>query len=663
LIPTRATETFSQYFGLMYGLMILAFIIFGKGVYDHYRLWRVGQPEDRRGSWRAGIGRFLRNTIGHSRILRKSYPGILHWLIFWAFIILALGTMSIATHEHTGLPTFQGSYYLVLSLAMNLLGLLAMVAIVLFLWRRYVTRPDGLDSTAGDWVAPVFIFLVMTTGFLLSGVRIAASPDPWAAWRPVAYFISTWFSGASPASLLAAHRDIWLVHMCMAMGFIAYLPYSKLFHIIAGPLNQICAKDVAAQSLQPLNLEDESLEQFGVAAIGQFTWKQLLDGDACIRCGRCQDNCPAYLSGKPLSPKKFTQDLKRCLEAVGPKLLVKQTAEESSKPLVPDVIGEEEVWACTTCRSCEEQCPMFVEHVPKIVDLRRNLVMMESSFPSEAQVAFRGMENNGNPWNVGWKSRVDWSKELAVPELAADPSAEYLFWPGCSGAFDNRNKKVATAVVQLLKRAGVSFAILGNEEKCCGDSARRLGNEYLYQTLAQENIETLNGYGVKKIVTSCPHCFNTLKNEYPQFGGRYEVIHHSVLLHSLIRAGRLTPRTALAATCTYHDSCYLGRYNDIYAEPRSIVSSIPGVALREMDRNRRLGFCCGAGGGRMWLDEPLNQRVNFKRTEEALETGADLIVTACPFCLTMLEDGIKAKDLNEKIGTRDIAEVLWESVQ
>jgi Fe-S oxidoreductase/nitrate reductase gamma subunit len=647
----------------MYGLMILAFIIFGKGVYDHYRLWRVGQPEDRRGSCRAGIGRFLQNTLGHSRILRKSYPGILHWLIFWAFIILALGTMSIATHEHTGLPTFQGSYYLVLSLAMNLLGLLAMVAIVLFLWRRYVTRPDGLDSTAGDWVAPVFIFLVMTTGFLLSGVRIASAPDPWAAWRPVAYFISTWFSGVSPASLMAAHRDIWLVHMCMAMGFIAYLPYSKLFHIIAGPLNQIFAKDVAAQSLQPLNLEDESVEQFGVAAIQQFTWKQLLDGDACIRCGRCQDNCPAYLSGKPLSPKKFTQDLKRCLEAVGPKLLAKQTAEEYSKPLVPDVVGEEEVWACTTCRSCEEQCPMFVEHVPKIVDLRRNLVMMESSFPSEAQVAFRGMENNGNPWNVGWKSRVDWSKELAVPELAADPSAEYLFWPGCSGAFDNRNKKVATAVVQLLKRAGVSFAILGNEEKCCGDSARRLGNEYLYQNLAQENIETLNGYGVKKIVTSCPHCFNTLKNEYPQFGGRYEVVHHSVLLHSLIRAGRLTPRTALAATCTYHDSCYLGRYNDIYAEPRSIVSSIPGVALREMDRNRRLGFCCGAGGGRMWLDEPMNQRVNFKRTEEALETGADLIVTACPFCLTMLEDGIKAKDLNEKIRTRDIAEVLWESVQ
>jgi Fe-S oxidoreductase/nitrate reductase gamma subunit len=663
MIPTRATETFSQYFGLMYGLMILAFIIFGKGVYDHYRLWRVGQPEDRRGSCRAGIGRLLRNTFGHSRILKKSYPGMLHWLIFWAFIVLAVGTMSIATHEHTGLPTFQGDYYLVLSLAMNVMGILAMAAIVLFLWRRYVTRPEGLDNTASDWIAPVFILLIMASGFVLSAVRIAISHDPWAAWRPVAYLLSSMFVGMDQSSLMAAHRDIWLIHMCLAMSFIAYVPYSKLFHLLAGPANQLLGKDVAAQSLQPLNLEDESLEQFGVAQIQQFTWKQLLDGDACIRCGRCQDNCPAYLSGKPLSPKKLTQDLKRCLVTMAPKLLAKKNDGENEEALVPGVIGEEEVWACTTCRSCEEQCPMFVEHVPKIVDLRRNLVMMESSFPSEAQVAFRGMENNGNPWNVGWKSRVDWMKGLEVAELAAEPAVEYLYWPGCSGAFDNRNKKVATAMVKLLKKAGVSFAVLGNTEKCCGDSARRLGNEYLYQTLAQENIETLNGHGVKKIITSCPHCFNTLKNEYPQFGGHYEVIHHSVFLRSLIRAGKLTPGNVPETACTYHDSCYLGRYNNVYDEPREIIGSVPGMALKEMKRNKQLGFCCGAGGGRMWLDEPMNARVNFKRTEEALATGANLIATACPFCLTMLEDGIKAKDLNEQIRTRDIAEILWESIQ
>ena len=371
------------------------------------------------------------------------------------------------------------------------------------------------------------------------------------------------------------------------MGFIAYIPYSKLFHIFAGPVNQYLAKDKAAQSMQPLDLEDESIEQFGVAEIQQFTWKQLLDGDACIRCGRCQDNCPAYISGKPLSPKKFTQDLKNHLRVVAPKLAAALKARDEKKdeatpmPLVPDVIGEEEIWACTTCRSCEEQCPVFVEHVPKIVDLRRNLVMMECSFPSEAQIAFRGMENNGNPWNQGWKCRSDWTKDLAVPEWDDDQPAEYLYWPGCSGAFDNRNRKVATAMVALLKKAGVSFAILGNEEKCCGDSARRLGNEMVYQTLAKENIETMNGHGVKKIITSCPHCFNTLKNEYPQFGGCYEVIHHSVFLSRLLKDGRLKPANSAG---NYRRLTSARRYSkqaecNLRPSPVPIMTPVTSVAI------------------------------------------------------------------------------------
>jgi len=665
LIPTRPTEMYAAYYGIMYSLMVISIVIFCWGFYQRLKPLRLGQPEERLKPPIPRIVRFLKNTVGHVRILRESYPGVMHWMIFWSFIVFALGTASIAVHEHTGLPTFQGGYYLFLSLILNVFALLVLVAIVMAAWRRLVTKPDGIDSQNDDYIALGLIFLIVVTGLFLGGLLIAITQDPWGTWRPVEYLISTWFAGTPPARLQIIHAVLWWVHVCLALGFIAYIPYSKLFHIFAGMMNQYLAKDKAARSMQPLDLDDENAEQFGVAEMRQFTWKQLFDGEACVRCGRCQDNCPAYISGKPLSPKKFTQDLKNHLRSIAPVMAkaIRENQEQEAVPLVPGVIEEETIWSCTTCRSCEEQCPMFVEHVPKIVDIRRNLVMMESSFPGEAQIAFRGMENNGNPWNINWKSRLEWAKDLDVPVWAECPDAEYLYWPGCSGAFDNRNKKVAVALVGLFKKAGVSFAILGNEEKCCGDSARRLGNEYLYQTLANENVETLNSSGVKKIITSCPHCFNTLKHEYPQLGGSYEVIHHTVFLNKLLKEGKLEPQKNVAATCTYHDSCYLGRYNDIYDEPRKVLESIPGIRLKEMGRNRSKGFCCGAGGGRMWLDEPMDQRVNFRRTEQALETGADSILTACPFCLTMLDDGIKAKDMAEQVKTKDIAEVLWESVQ
>jgi Fe-S oxidoreductase/nitrate reductase gamma subunit len=657
---------YAAYGGIMYTMMALAIIIFCWGVYSRFKIFKLGKSEERLKTPGSSIMRFIKNTFGHVRILREIYPGIMHWTIFWGFIVFAIGTTSIAIHEHMNLPTFQGSYYLYLSFVLNIFAIMLIVAIIMAFWRRLITKPEGIDSGPEDYIVLGLIFLIVATGLFMGGLLIAITQDPWGAWRPVEYLISTWFGNAAPASLLKVHAVIWWTHVTLAFGFIAYLPYSKLFHILAGPVNQYLAKDKAAQSMQPIDLEDENAEQFGVAEIQQFTWKQLMDGEACIRCGRCQDNCPAYISGKPLSPKKLTLDLRNHFRAVAPKLeaAVKAKEEQDAEPmpLVPDVIADEEIWACTTCRSCEEQCPMFVEHVPKIVDMRRNLVMMESSFPAEAQTAFRGMENNGNPWNLAWKSRTDWTKGLDVPELPANQDVEYLYWPGCSGAFDNRNKKVATALVQLFKQAGVSFAILGNEEKCCGDSARRLGNEYLYQTLAKENIETMNGYGVKKIITACPHCFNTLKHEYPQFGGNYEVVHHTVFLNKLIKEGKLKPQKAITAACTYHDSCYLGRYNDIYAEPREILSSISGIHLKEMERNYYKGFCCGAGGGRMWLDEPMEERVNLKRTDQALATGADSILTACPYCLTMLEDGIKARDLTESIKTKDIAELLWESM-
>lgn len=660
---TRQLGTYHETYIIMWLLMVVAFIIFGKGIYDKYKLWKLGVPEERKET--ASFSRFLKNSFCHLRLLKEAYPGIMHALIFWGFVIFAIGTASIAIHEDLGIEIFDGYFYLIISLLLDLLGFGAIVGIVMASWRRYVTKPERLDNKPEDAISLGLILTLLVTGFLLEGFRIATTNDPWANWTPIGSIIAAIFSGASTGTLEALHPVLWWIHAILTFSFIAYLPYSKMFHIITGSVNQYLAKDKAAQSLKPLDLEDESVEQFGVAEIQQFTWKQLMDGDACIRCGRCQDNCPAYLTGKPLSPKKFTQDLKNHLSVVGPLLLNKKEDEEIAKPIVPEAVQDDELWACTTCRSCEEQCPMFVEHVPKIVDLRRNQVMMESHFPQEAQLAFRGMENNGNPWNIGWKSRADWAKELEITQLGQleeGSSVEYLFWPGCSGAFDNRNIKVATAVVNLMKKAGVSFGILGNEEKCCGDSARRMGNEYLYQTLAQENVETLNGYGVKKIITSCPHCLNTLKNEYPQVGGNYQVIHHSEFLSQLVSEGKLKPQKAMEAVCTYHDSCYLGRYNDIYAEPRAVIGSISGLQLNEMERNKAKGFCCGAGGGRMWLEEH-GERINMNRTEQALNTGANLIVTACPFCLTMLEDGTKAKDVVDTVKTKDIAEILWESIQ
>ncbi|GAW27927.1 putative iron-sulfur-binding reductase [Carboxydocella sp. ULO1] len=661
MVPSRQLGMYHEQYIVMWSLLVLTLIVFAKGIYERYKVWQVGQPEKRWQSEHTSWKRFLSNSFGHLRLLRDKYPGIMHWLIFWGFVVFAIGTLSVMLEEDFKIPIYRGSYYLVLSFLLDIFGAGAIVGLLMALWRRYVIRPPRLDSNPDDGVTLLLILGIIVTGFILEGLRISFTKDPWAGWTPVGFMLAKSFSQMAETAQRNLHQVIWWIHLLLTFGFIAYIPHSKLFHIITGSLNQYLAKDKAAQALVPLNLEDENIEQFGIAEIQQFTWKQLMDGDACIRCGRCQDNCPAHLTQKPLSPKKFTQDLKNHLYERVEKF--RQTNEEiGGLALVPEVIEEDVVWSCTTCRSCEEQCPVFVEHVPKIVDLRRNLVMMESNFPSEAQLAFRSMENNGNPWNIGWKSRADWAQELSVPLLVEDSEVEYLYWPGCSGAFDNRNKKVAIAVVKLLQKAGVSFGILGTEEKCCGDSARRLGNEYLFQNLAQENIETMNGYGVRKIITSCPHCYNTIKNEYPHFGGNYQVYHHSEFLAQLLKEGRLKPQKKLDLQCTYHDSCYLGRYNDIYTEPRAILDTITGLAVLEMERNREKGFCCGAGGGRMWLEEHIGKRINLERTEQALTTGANTIVTACPFCLTMLEDGTKMKNVNETIKTKDLAELLWESL-
>ena len=680
-----AMEAFREIFwGISYGPFILyplgagALAVFIYAIYQRVRLWSLGKPDNRWDNLGKRIWGFI--VVGvvdgflHRRFFREPYPGIMHFLLFAGAGVLLVGT-ALDVVDHYVFHFIRGNIYLGLSLALDVGGVMMLVGVIMAAVRRYVQKPERLNTVLDNAVVLSLIFVVVITGFFIEGFRMLvavpeglAQPEfysrpEWAQWSFGGYFIASLFAGLSESARFGWYIGLWWFHAALALGAIFYvcLSFNRLTHIIVSPLNVFFRTSRPKGALAPIDIEEA--ETFGVGKIEDFTWKQLLDLDACTDCGRCQDRCPAYLSGKPLSPRKVIQDLKAHFLDRGPELLQAKTVSATTdgggvKALIGEVILEDELWSCTTCRACQEICPVFVEHIDKIVDMRRNLVLEQAKVPETAEAILRCIEARGHSCRGTTFTRTDWTSGLEVKLLSENSDVELVYYVGCAAALEDRSMKVAVAMGKILKAAGVKFAILGPEETCCGEPARRMGNEYLFQMQAIKNIELLKGYNVKRIVTTCPHCFNTIKNEYPQFGGEFDVSHHTQFIAELLRQGRIRLTSMENGRLTYHDSCYLGRHNDIYEPPRQILTSILPAGLLEMKRIRRNGFCCGAGGGRYWMEERIGKRISEVRIEEVMETGAATVATACPYCLQMFEDAIKAKEAEESLKALDIAELL-----
>lgn len=695
-IPMRVVGANIPYEWLIYILMLIPIGIFFYGIYQRVRIWRLGRGEQHRTDHPGTrLWSVIINTLGQRQLIRKPVVGWMHFFLFWGFVFLFLATAAWGMWSKISFPPMVGNTYIIASAIADITGLLAMVGILVLTVTRYLVKPDRLNDTRSldGWIL-FLIFAILFTGYVIEGARIAAQIQLSSTMAQIAYEQSAspvgWvfagmFSGSSLAGVLLWHRYLWWFHMAIAFVFIAILPYTKLWHIFTGMIAYY-VRDLEPSHVRMVHNIEEA-ESFGIENIEEFGWKDLMDLDACIRCGRCQEACPGYNTGKLLNPKiTVIQAMKQHLDAKAPYLLnpipplddtLAYTDDEdavvSGAPdasLIYDVVTPDVLWACTNCRGCVYHCPMFIEHIDKITEMRRNLVMWQGDMSGEAQSAFTNMERNYNPWGVGWASRADWLKERGIREMVNllpedGKEFEYLLFGGCAVAFDDRFKRVGEALVKILNAANVRFAYLGTEERCCGDSARRLGNEYLYQTLAAENIEAFNGYGVKKIICICPHGYNVIKNEYPQMNGVYEVYHYTEILQKLLAEGKLQAHSSESLRLSYHDSCFLGRHNGIYEAPRDIIKAAGGN-ITPLDKSKQFGFCCGAGGGRMWLEEEAVdgfKRINEARAEQLMKESPEIIATNCPFCLTMISDGVKAADRNESLRVMDVAEILLNHLQ
>jgi Fe-S oxidoreductase/nitrate reductase gamma subunit len=666
--------------------VIPALIVWGAFRFaERMRNWERGAP-DRRRTTRKNVDRRFRDYragVYMRTLLRDPAAGLMHSMIYFGFLVL-LAVTTVLEIDHQlpeDLKFLHGRTYQAYAMVGDAAGVVFVGGVVWAILRRYVQRPYRIRiKTKPEHAAILGVFLAIgLTGFAAEMFRIAEGTAlgenmSWEEWSFVGYPLSKLVDGWSVSDLERWHEWLWIGHVATFIAFLAILPITMLRHMFTSPLNMYLRdRERPKGAMKPMpNLMETELESFGASVVEDFTWKQLLDTDACTMCGRCTSVCPAHATGKPLDPREIVLKVGEVMAASGTPTVSPPIGTEPEITITSNNVFEritpEELWACTTCKACDEICPVNIEILDKILDMRRYLSLMESNFPAELGTAYRSMENQGNPWGLNQGERADWAKQLdtvSVVEPGEPLQAEYLYWVGCAGSFDDKNKKVTQAMAKLLSRAGIDVAILGPSEMCTGDPARRSGNEYLFQMLALPNIEMLDGMGVRKIITQCPHCFNTLMNEYPQFGGRYEVIHHTQLLEQLIAEGRLdVSRATLAERITYHDSCYLGRHNDVYLAPRKVVGSIKGIEVVEMQRNGTRGMCCGAGGARMWMEESIGTKVNDERAREALSTGATRIATACPFCYIMLDDGVKGAGVEEEqVKVGDIAIHLLDAIE
>ena len=673
--------------------VIPVLIVYGAVLFaNRMKNWERGAPDNRSTNAHNAKRRFsdFRAGVYMQTLLREPAAGLMHSLIYFPFLVLlAVTTVLEVNHQvPEALKFLHGDVYRAYTLVGDIAGVLFLVGVAWALLRRFGPRrfrPYRIRiKTRPEHAAGLVVFATIgITGFGAEAFRIAATAADHGGEFPSA---ETWSIIGYPLaqavdsidffadSVHGWHQAWWIVHVLAFMAFLALLPITMLRHMFTSPLNMYLQdRDRPKGAMKPLpNLMETELESFGVSTIEEFTWKQLLDTDSCTMCGRCTAVCPAHATGKPLDPREIVLKTGEVMAATGTPV-VSPPIGTDAELTVPanwmfDRITSEELWACTSCRACDENCPVNIEILDKILDMRRYLSLMESDFPTELGAAYRSMENSGNPWGLSQSDRTEWVGDLEGIEVidGGDPfEAEYLYWVGCAGSFDDKNKKVSRAMAQLMQRAGVSFSILGPSEMCTGDPARRSGNEYIFQMLAMQNVETLNGMGVRKIVTQCPHCFNTLANEYPQMGGHYEVVHHSQLLEWLVEQGRLDLSEArLDERLVYHDSCYLGRHNDVYLAPRRVVGSIGGIKLVEAERSGTKGMCCGAGGGRMWMEEDIGKNINVDRSQELLATGATRIATACPFCYVMIDDGVKGEGIEEsEVKVGDIALHVLDALQ
>jgi Fe-S oxidoreductase/nitrate reductase gamma subunit len=643
-------------------------------IYNLLRIWNyllLGRNENRFDNPWQRLKKVLVVGIGQAKILREPSAGLMHAFIFWGFLTLLTAVLEafIQGFYSSFSLVILGKISKIIFASQDLFGLLVVLAVLYALFRRYVLHPkrlqgDGNTNTDASLIL-LMILIVMITMFGVNSTKIILHPEYPAYFKY--HFISEPLSEIFSASTAPVfHPIFWWGHIVIIMVFLNYLPYSKHFHVVTALPNVYLSK-LGPQTLdtEEINIEKENV-YLGAGDFEQLTWKSIFDSYACTECGRCTAACPAYITGKPLSPRKIVMNIRDRTNEKAPFLVSKEEVPgniAADKLVSEKFITDDELWACTTCLACIQECPVNIEHVNPIVDMRRFLVQSESRFPEEVMTVFGNMENNGAPWAFPQSDRLKWAEGIEVPVAADKKEFDILYWVGCAGAFDARYKNVARSVAQLLNKAGINYAVLGTEEKCNGDSARRLGNEFLAQTLIKENVETLKKYKFKKILVTCPHCLQMIGNEYKQFGADYEVVHHSQYVNELATNKKIEidGGKKINEKVTYHDSCYLGRYNDVYNEPRNLIDLINNGTQIEMRRSRDKGLCCGAGGGRMWMEEKIGKKVNIERTEEALSVNPDIISTACPFCMTMMTDGVKEKGRQEEVKVQDFAELVLGS--